>query len=970
MANESRLSITIDSRDAEQKAKDLRTALDAMDAAGIRVSSSATKAGQSSRAAGAEFAATGGAARQGAGDVDRLSKSFNESGDRAATAAATINRTLRAAFAGFSAMKVIDIADQWGQYASRLKMATQSTEEYNQVQNRMVVSAQTTFRSINETKEAFIQMSPILRGMGLSLGQSMDAIDAFSGLLVVNAASGERAQSAMDALSRSFQTGRVSSESWQTILAAIPSVVDTIAQSTGKSANEIRAMGIAGELSAKMLADALVNGYRPIIKAVEGMPTTVRDAFTNLNSSFSEYIGRTNEASGVTQVLVDGINALSENFDTIAEVVGVGVAGAIALYTSRTIGATAATIQNMAAQARKAQSVIADAEAEVARAAAVVASTRANLASTATLAELTAAENAHAAAVTRATTVRAASAGVFRGLLGLLGGPVGIIATLGIAAVSMLSFGNNAHAATAGVDALKGSVDLLTGSLNSLTKAGLGSASALIEGRIEESARLAVDAKSKIDALQNSLKDTAPGSEAAKAIIGQISSWGAVYGEANKNISALKARLEEIKKTIGERDALANGATGTKLTDPQSEKRLQAMRDELALSELTGEARARLQAQQSLGVNATAEEIKAAGDLGAQIYRNNEARKEATKTTADGVKAMNSMLSSLKEHAATLGMTSAEEQLYKIRVSEGTKAQKEQAAALVQTIAAFDQAQRQAEAFQKIMDDLYPDRAAGEEFITQVAVLSQALDNGSISASDFADAMERLAKKSNKSMDSMSQFAVQAARNIQDSIGDGLYDILSGNFDNIAKSWGDMIMRMVAQAAAAQLARALFGDFGNTGSIGGIAGSLISSVGGWLGGSSLPSTASWALPVMPSAKGNVFGPGSDLDYYRNSIVSSPTLFRFAKGGAFGMMGEAGSEAIMPLKRGPDGRLGVSADASAPPNFAINIINQGEPMSATQQGSPRFDGEQWVIDVVVNRLRRNSRTRNEIQGLLR
>jgi lambda family phage tail tape measure protein len=48
--------------------------------------------------------------------------------------------------------------------------------------------------------------------------------------------------------------------------------------------------------------------------------------------------------------------------------------------------------------------------------------------------------------------------------------------------------------------------------------------------------------------------------------------------------------------------------------------------------------------------------------------------------------------------------------------------------------------------------------------------------------------------------------------------------------------------------------------------------------------------------------------------FTNRIVSSPTLFKFAKGGAMktGLMGEAGEEAIMPLRRGPDGRLGVSA----------------------------------------------------------
>lgn len=56
-----------------------------------------------------------------------------------------------------------------------------------------------------------------------------------------------------------------------------------------------------------------------------------------------------------------------------------------------------------------------------------------------------------------------------------------------------------------------------------------------------------------------------------------------------------------------------------------------------------------------------------------------------------------------------------------------------------------------------------------------------------------------------------------------------------------------------------------------------------------------------------NAKGNVFE-SAGLHAYANSIVSQPTIFAFARGA--GLMGEAGPEAIMPLRRGPDGVLGV------------------------------------------------------------
>lgn len=64
-----------------------------------------------------------------------------------------------------------------------------------------------------------------------------------------------------------------------------------------------------------------------------------------------------------------------------------------------------------------------------------------------------------------------------------------------------------------------------------------------------------------------------------------------------------------------------------------------------------------------------------------------------------------------------------------------------------------------------------------------------------------------------------------------------------------------------------------------------------------------------------NANGNVFSDG--VSGYSNQIVARPTAFRFAKGGRFGIMGEAGPEAIMPLSRDSSGRLGVQIANGSP-----------------------------------------------------
>ncbi len=72
----------------------------------------------------------------------------------------------------------------------------------------------------------------------------------------------------------------------------------------------------------------------------------------------------------------------------------------------------------------------------------------------------------------------------------------------------------------------------------------------------------------------------------------------------------------------------------------------------------------------------------------------------------------------------------------------------------------------------------------------------------------------------------MDEFAKQAARNIQDSLGASIKNVLKGDFDSIGDLWANLLLDMAAQAAAARIGNELFGDFLKGGSLGGGIGDL------------------------------------------------------------------------------------------------------------------------------------------------
>jgi hypothetical protein len=74
--------------------------------------------------------------------------------------------------------------------------------------------------------------------------------------------------------------------------------------------------------------------------------------------------------------------------------------------------------------------------------------------------------------------------------------------------------------------------------------------------------------------------------------------------------------------------------------------------------------------------------------------------------------------------------------------------------------------------------------------------------------------------------------------------------------------------------------------------------------------------------ILPFANGAPFSQGRVMPFANGGIVSSATPFGMR--GGMGVMGEAGPEAIMPLARGPDGKLGVRGGGGGTTSIVMNI----------------------------------------------
>ena len=213
----------------------------------------------------------------------------------------------------------------------------------------------------------------------------------------------------------------------------------------------------------------------------------------------------------------------------------------------------------------------------------------------------------------------------------------------------------------------------------------------------------------------------------------------------------------------------------------------------------------------------------------------------------------------------------------------------QQRAALNDDIAKSDQAVADGV---KRLNDLLAATPTGqlEKAREEMQFLADALEKGSISEEQFLEAVGMHYGQASDAMEEMSQFAIEAARNMQDAFADFLFDPFSDGISGMLDGFTNMLRRMAAEAAAAQLSNLLFGDMGKTGSIGGLAGDLFKNILGSVpkfatGTDYVPRTGLALVhqgeKIIPASKNNGSSGGIVINFSVSGAVDSRTQMQMA-----------------------------------------------------------------------------------------
>lgn len=542
--------------------------------------------------------------------IDRLEKKMGEAEKSADNFGGGMNRLASAIKVAASAAAIKAVAGMVQDYremGERIKMATASTAEYEMVQRRLMDTANGTYRSLSEAQELYIRTADSLRSLGYTTEQAMDVQDSLSYAFVRNATSADRANGAISAVTKSFNTGKVAADQWETIIAAVPTVVDAIAAAASKTSAEIRMLGATGKLTAQQLSEGLRKSLDDNATAAANMAVKLSDAGVRMKTAITSVFVAIESGTGAIQGLTDGITLAANAILEFSQ-----DADSMSAFLQTAELATMSLASVIAA--RLIVSLYGSATAYAASVAATLAQTRANT------------------GMTTSAIVAAGAVAKLRAALAFLGGPLGVAM---IAASAIYSISNSAKESAP-------NVDILTGSMSKLANETLAVGKLDLEKGIRDAGKAAESSANKIAYMEQQLI-TYKGQSAKlyrEAEEGLVREREAMR-QSQQQVVEYTQRLADLNKEIENRAAGGGKKSEPELTpqrtaaDKKAEEAIAKRIADLELeADVLGMTATEIELYKLQLAGATDEQIRAAATSLAMVEKY-ERQEEAIKAAAD-----------------------------------------------------------------------------------------------------------------------------------------------------------------------------------------------------------------------------------------------------------------------------------------------------------------------------------------------
>lgn len=253
---------------------------------------------------------TGGAADAASARISAMQGSFlSLSG-----AAATLSASLASAF---SLHSLYQASEAYTTLTSRMLLVTEGSAQLAAAQKAVFSIAQSAYQPLTATAELYQRIATNQKELKLSGEGVAGIVGTISKTMAISGANAASANAALIQLGQAFASGTLRGEELNSVMEQAPALAQAIAAGMGKTVGELRTLGQAGLLTADAVVKALQAQEQAVNDLFARTAVTIGNSLTAVENSFTQFVGRLDQASGVSASISSNIVSFSKYLDAL-----------------------------------------------------------------------------------------------------------------------------------------------------------------------------------------------------------------------------------------------------------------------------------------------------------------------------------------------------------------------------------------------------------------------------------------------------------------------------------------------------------------------------------------------------------------------------------------------------------------------------------------------------------------------------
>ncbi|MBR0573682.1 MULTISPECIES: phage tail tape measure protein [Pasteurellaceae] len=243
--------------------------------------------------------------------------------------------------------ELIDTADSVKQMNARLLTATGSQEAYKQAISASTRIAKEARADYQSTVNLFSRLTTAADQYDIAQNKIAKTTEAVTYGLKLYGASSAEVTSVQTQLSQAMASGVLAGDEFKSMAEASPRLMQALADGMGVARGELKQMAADGKLTTEVVVNALAGQADRLKTEFAKMPITVGEAWGQVKNKFVQGLGEFDKTNGATETLAKGLMFVAENLGTLTKSLAIATVASATFYATQKGGILATSASSI-----------------------------------------------------------------------------------------------------------------------------------------------------------------------------------------------------------------------------------------------------------------------------------------------------------------------------------------------------------------------------------------------------------------------------------------------------------------------------------------------------------------------------------------------------------------------------------------------------------------------------------------------